>query len=69
MQLSGASSQESGNRERAASATERSRDLGRNMLMRVRRFSTKVVVFSMRAAVEMRLREQIRVGISIACDC
>jgi hypothetical protein len=32
------------------------------MLIRVRRFSTKVVVFSIRAAVEIRLREQMRVG-------
>jgi hypothetical protein len=34
-----------------------------NMLMRVRRFSKYVVVFSMAAAVDRRLREQMRLGI------
>jgi hypothetical protein len=33
------------------------------MSMRVRRFSKYVVVFSMAAAVDRRLREQMRLGI------
>jgi hypothetical protein len=66
VQSSGESSQVSGKRERAASVTERSRDLGTNMFILVRRFSTKVVVFSMRAAVDIRFREQMRVGMRLA---
>lgn len=60
---SGAASQVSEKSERAASVMERSRDLGMNMLILVRRFSTKVVVFSMRGAVEMRFSEAMREGI------
>jgi hypothetical protein len=56
-------SQVSENIMREASETERSMDLGMNMLTRVRRFSKYVVVFSMAAAVERRLREQMRFGI------
>jgi len=69
MQSSGESSQESGKREREASVTERSRDLGMNMFIRVRKFSRNVVVFSIRAAVLIRLREQMRVGIRFAWGC
>jgi hypothetical protein len=46
-----------------ASETDLSSDFGKNMLTLVRRFSTKEVVFWIWAAVEMRLREQIRSGI------
>ncbi len=62
-QSSGLTSQASAKRDRAASVIERSRDLGRNMLILVLRFSTKVVVFSIAAAVESRLRDAMRVGI------
>ena len=62
MQSSGESSQESGKRERAASVMARSRDLGTNMFIRMRRFSRKVVVFWIRAAVLIRFKEQRRVG-------
>ena len=68
MQSSGESSQESGKRDFAASVTERSRDFGINMFILVRRFSRKVVVFWMRAAVEIRFREQRRVGIKCAWE-
>jgi hypothetical protein len=72
MQSSGESSQESGKRDLAASVTERSSDLGTNMFILVRRFSTKVVVFWIWAAVEIRFREQRRVGTRLAwgvLDC
>jgi hypothetical protein len=46
----------------AASETDLSSDFGKNILILVRRFSTKEVVFSICAAVEMRLREQMRSG-------
>lgn len=48
---------------KAASETERSRVLGMNMRIRVDMFSKKVVVFSMAAAVEMRLSDATRSGI------
>jgi len=44
----------------AASDTDLSSVLGRNMLTLVRKFSTNEVVFSICAAVEMRLKEQTR---------
>jgi hypothetical protein len=68
-QSSGFPSQASLNRERAASVTERSSDLGMNMLILVLRFSTKVVVFSIAAAVDSRFRDAILVGIRYAFPC
>ena len=62
MTSSGDSNQVSENSDRAASVTERSSDFGMNMLILVRRFSAKVVVFSISAAVESRLRVAMRSG-------
>jgi len=52
-----------GKRLRAASVTERSRDLGTNMLILIAKFSRNEVVFSRRAAVEMRFSDAMRLGI------
>lgn len=65
---SGRASHSAENKERAASVTDWSRDLGMNILIRVLRFSRKVVVFSMAAAVERRLREAILSGIRYALE-
>ena len=68
-QSSGFSSHASAKRERAASVTDRSSDLGMNMFILVLKFSTNVVVFSIAAAVERRFREAMRVGIRKASSC
>ena len=65
-QSSGFTSHASANRFRAASVTERSRDLGMNMFILVLRFCTKVVVFSIAAAVDIKFRQAMRVGIKYA---
>ena len=50
----------------AASVIERSRDLGMNMLILFRKFSTNPMVFSICAQVERRLSDATRVGIKYA---
>lgn len=65
--VSGNDSHEAGNSDKDASRTDRSSGFGTNIITLVRKFSKKLVVFSMKAHVDSKLRLAIRFGMISAC--